>query len=352
MRFRKLQLGLPAVAAVIDEQYRKERDARLKNRLLAIKLASRGQSTAEEIADLCGVSRGRVFEWLKLVREKGLAALLVREKPGPKAGSGGPPEGVARELAAKLQNGDFITAVQAQRWLKQKHEIDRPYKTVWSWLKKAGGVLLVPRPSHSRKDPGAAEQFRESLAQRLAALALPEGARMKLWVMDEARFGLHTQIRKLWACKGQRPIVSRQIKYQWDYLFGSLDVISGEAHFCQIPAVNLEWDQVYLDKLAQVDREAIQVVIRDQAGFHLRDGDHRLPDRVRIIDLPAYSPELNPCEQVWDMVKDEIGNQVFETVEALREATIPALRRFWDDAAAVLSLIGRDWIRTQANSSH
>lgn len=339
------------VAAVIDEHYRVERDGRIKTRLLAIKLACRGQSTAQEIAEICGVSRGRVFEWFKAVRAKGLEALLVREKPGPKEGSGGPPSEVAVELTQKLQNGDFITAVQAQRWLKQKHEIDRPYKTVWGWLKKAGGVLLVPRPSHSRKVPGAAEQFREGLAQKLADLALPKGALVKLWVMDEARFGLHTQMRRLWACKGQRPVVSRQIKYQWDYLYGSLDVMGGRAHFCQIPSVNLEWDQVYLEKLVEVDREAIHVVIRDQAGFHLRDGDDRLPDRVRIIDLPPYSPELNPCEQLWDLVKDEIGNQVFETVEALREAMIPALRRFWEDAGAVLRLIGRDWIRQQANSS-
>lgn len=35
---------------------------------------------------------------------------------------------------------------------------------------------------------------------------------------------------------------------------------------------------------------AIHVVIRDQAGFHLRDGDFRLPLRVRIIDLPVTQP--------------------------------------------------------------
>jgi hypothetical protein len=35
------------------------------------------------------------------------------------------------------------------------------------------------------------------------------------------------------------------------------------------------------------------VIIRDQAGFHLRDGDGRLPANVRITDLPPYSPEPN-----------------------------------------------------------
>lgn len=170
--------------------------------------------------------------------------------------------------------------------------------------------------------------------------------------MDEARFGLHTEMRRLWACKGSRPVVTRQIKYEWDYLYGSLDVVGGQAHFCQIPAVNQIWDRAYLEDLAATDPAAVHVVIRDQAGFHLRDGDERLPERVRIIDLAPYNPELNPCEQLWDMIKDGIGNRVFLTIEALREAMLPELERFWNDMAGVLRLIGRPWLLDQANATH
>jgi len=60
--------------------------------------------------------------------------------------------------------------------------------------------------------------------------------------MDEARFGLHTEMRKLRAVKGKRPVAGRQIKYEWDYLYGSLDVVGGQAHFCQIPQVGPGWD--------------------------------------------------------------------------------------------------------------
>jgi hypothetical protein len=30
---------------------------------------------------------------------------------------------------------------------------------------------------------------------------------------------------------------------------------------------------------------------------------------------------------------------------------LPTLQRYWDDAAAVLKLIGREWMLTQANAS-
>jgi len=349
---RYTKLGCPEVAAVIDALHAKEPDGWRKNRMLAVKLAARGRSTSSEIADLCGVSRPHIFKWFKVVREDGLDALLEREKPGPREGTcrGIAPE-LLEELKSKLGANDFNTAVQAQRWLEQQDGIQRPYRTVWAWLKKFGGVLLVPRPSHSKKDPAAAVAFRDELDQRLDALKIPAGSQVKLWVMDEARFGLHTEMRRLWGIKGQRPVVTRQIKYEWDYLYGSLDVVSGQAHFCQFPSINLEWDHAYLSDLVKVEPGAVHVVIRDQAGFHLRDGDPRLPPQVRIVDLPPYSPELNPCEQLWDIVKDDIGNRVFQTIEELREATIPTLTRYWDDAAAVLRLIGREWILFQANAS-
>ena len=170
-------------------------------------------------------------------------------------------------------------------------------------------------------------------------------------MMDEARFGLHTELRRVWTRRGQRPVVARQIKYEWDYLYGALSVIGGEAHFAQVPGVSLDWDEGYLRDLAATDAQAVHVLIRDQAGFHLRDGDPRLPARVRIIDLPPYSPELNPCEQLWDIVKDDIANRIHVTVAALRAGMKATLRRFWDNPGAVLSLIGRDWLQVQLNAS-
>ena len=45
------------------------------------------------------------------------------------------------------------------------------------------------------------------------------------------------------------------------------------------------------------DPAAIHVLIQDGAGFHLPDGHARLPENVRVLTLPAYSPELNPVEK-------------------------------------------------------
>ena len=238
-----LNLGRADVAAVIDERYAQEPDGWRKRRLLAVKLAAKGEYTSAEVAELCGVARTWLFEWLKVVRDRGLEALLEREKPGPKEGSvrGVKPE-VMKALEEELVAHEFASAEQARRWLIKEHGIDRPYATVWNWLKKLQGVLRVPRPSHSKKDPDAAEAFKSSVAEKLEALEIKTGRQVKVWFMDEARFGLHTDLRRVWTIKGVRPIVTRQIKYQWDYLYGALGAVGGDVHFMHVPGVSLEWD--------------------------------------------------------------------------------------------------------------
>ena len=138
----KLKLGVPEVAAGIDERHARAPDGWRKTRLLAVKLAARGEFTSAQVADLCGIARGHVFVWLRIVRERGLEALLERGRPGPKEGvcRGIKPKVIA-SLRAQLEAHEFTTAEQARRWLKQEHQVDRPYLCVWRWLKKFGGVL-------------------------------------------------------------------------------------------------------------------------------------------------------------------------------------------------------------------
>jgi len=84
---KKLKLGLPEVAAVIDARHSAERDPWKKNRLLLLKLAARGEHTSEEVLDLRGITRGHLFRLIGMVRKDGIEALLERDKPGPKEGS-------------------------------------------------------------------------------------------------------------------------------------------------------------------------------------------------------------------------------------------------------------------------
>lgn len=86
------------------------------------------------------------------------------------------------------------------------------------------------------------------------------------------------------------------------------------------------------------------------ARLHLRDGDPRLPARVRIIDLPPTRPSW--CEHLWDIVEDDIANRIHTSVTQLRAGMKATLQRFWEDTRAVLSLVGSQWLHVELNASH
>jgi transposase len=155
-----LKLELPGeTEAAITLRHAKERNAWRKHRLLAVKLAMQGTLTAAQVSELCGIARGRLFEWVKTVRRRGLEALFERGRPGPRPGSRRNLDpAVNRELQEKLDAGDFVTAVQARRWLEEKHGVRRGYQTVWHWLKKSGwsasGAPAQPLPERPGRRGG------------------------------------------------------------------------------------------------------------------------------------------------------------------------------------------------------
>ena len=63
------------------------------------------------------------------------------------------------------------------------------------------------------------------------------------------------------------------------------------------------------------------MVIWDQAGFHPQPELPAVPARLPRVSLPPDRPELNPTEALGDVVKDRMGNVLWET-RADREQVI------------------------------
>jgi transposase len=62
------------------------------------------------------------------------------------------------------------------------------------------------------------------------------------------------------------------------------------------------------------------------------------------LPFPAYCPELNPVEKLWDQVKREVSNAVWETPASIEEAITKILKPFWELAELVWSLLGDNWL--------
>jgi len=337
----------PAQQAELEKRFKAEEDVRRRQRLQAILLATTGQHGYRDIARIVGCATSTFALWLNKYLAGGMEGLLRRDTP-PGSSSPIATATVQRELVAGLKAGRWRTAGQVAAWLAQTHGIQRAAKSMYRWLGKAGGALRVPRPAHTLQNPLAAVAFRTELQQRLEKLALPKDKPVKIWVADESRFGLHTQSRRCWALRGQRVVIPQQQRYEWEYVYGALEVLAGDAQFRFMPSVGLGFSLDFLRQVAASDPEAEHVVIWDQAGFHPRPEAADLPQRIHLMPLPPYSPELNPVEGLWDQVQDLTCNRAPANLEALEETLTGALRPFWETPAKVLSLI-HYWLHAQAN---
>jgi hypothetical protein len=66
-----------------------------------------------------------------------------------------------------------------------------------------------------------------------------------------------------------------------------------------------------------------------------------------MIPLPAWSPQLNPVEHLWDEVREKwFANRVFDSLATLEEQLVLALTRLENDPQRVASLAGFEWIRS------
>jgi hypothetical protein len=71
-----------------------------------------------------------------------------------------------------------------------------------------------------------------------------------------------------------------------------------------------------------------------------------IPDNISLILLPAYSPQLNPQENVWDEIREKnFPNRVFSTMAAVHEQLQAGLAKFVADTKGVTSLTAWPWIR-------
>ncbi|HEX6011060.1 MAG TPA: transposase [Geminicoccaceae bacterium] len=81
-------------------------------------------------------------------------------------------------------------------------------------------------------------------------------------------------------------------------------------------------------------RERVIVPVLDNAGWHTEPG-LAVPDGIRLVRLPPYSPELQPAEHLWPRVDEPIVNRHFATLADLDAVLARRCRRLRQDHALI-----------------
>ena len=139
--------------------------------------------------------------------------------------------------------------------------------------------------------------------------------------MDEHRVGLKPIVRRVWAKRGERPVVTVHPRYEWTYLYGFVRPESGETSFWLCGQANTGAFDAILGGWARerglgANRRALLVL--DQAGWHVA-ADVVWPEGVEAVLLPPYSPELMPAERLWSLTDEPLVNWAAPSLAALEQ---------------------------------
>jgi len=147
----------------------------------------------------------------------------------------------------------------------------------------------------------------------------------EVWWGDETTLREFPPLRAAWSKRGQQTIVTISGRNARRVVHGALEARTGELVRVVCERHRADDALALVAALGAVRPAVSKLLIWDNAPPHK---PHRVRDAaaavgIEVVFLPFRSPELNPCEDLWRGLKQEIAaNRAYPTVDALAERAV------------------------------
>ena len=128
---------------------------------------------------------------------------------------------------------------EAQRILKEEFGVEYTLAGGLRLAASLGAFLPGPATASSEKTiPSRCKSGSKMppLLSRKSPKRTPK-QRVEVWLQDETRIGQQGTLTRRWAPKGSRPTAVKQTEYEWVYLFGAVNPVTGDSSALLAPTV-------------------------------------------------------------------------------------------------------------------
>ncbi len=310
--------------ADLKKAYKKETDPRRRDRLLAYMQRKDGVPL-DRIGRMLGRPRSTISAWLNRAQEEGMRARFERSGRGRKHLLNGPQAG---QLAADLDAGPESCGFESSLWdsnLVRLH-IKRKFGVQYS---KTGALQLIREMGFSwskarPKNPRSASKRKQKEFQGRAKKLVAEKSAQGYTVLA----GDASSIEKApnrpgygWRRRGKRATSPSFLSRERRYIFGALAASAFYFMFYEKPD-----SDGFCSFLERVHKRFGKVVLLfvDNASYHkskkVKEFLERYNGEIVLEYLLPYTPELNPIEMQWRVIKRVLSAKVFGTLDEMEQS--------------------------------
>jgi transposase len=146
----------------------------------------------------------------------------------------------------------------------------------------------------------------------------------------------------MWAPQGHQPNLLAPSCRDKVAFMGALNLKTGSLETQEAPTFSARTFSDFVRHLLQVTQDHVYLIL-DNARWHraqaLHDFFTSLRDRLTLLFLPPYSPDLNPIERVWRITRRKAThNRYFGSVSELRSALVTQFQH-WQSPNSFLKVL-------------
>ena len=135
---------------------------------------------------------------------------------------------------------------------------------------------------------------------------------------------MQASLERVWAVRGQTPIVRRHAGRDSTHFYGTLNVHTGQETVMRSKTMTSEATALHLNQVLTTYPDQPILLIWDRAPWHFGvavNATLAAHPRLEVMYYPAASPDLNPQEHVWKDARHHVThNHAMKTLKELADA--------------------------------
>jgi transposase len=286
----------PEIKLQLERRVRQTKDMHERLRLCVILSSSEGISL-ELIAQTHRISVSSVYQYL---------ADYEKENKTQHEPRGGTESKLnieqTRELCSHLQNVTYLYTKDIRRYVKSKFGIEYSKSGMNAWLKEHDFVYKEPLKVPGKLDPEKQMEFIDKYEELKANLSKDE----ELYFLDAVHPEFQSQAVCGWIKKGETktlPTTNKQFRL---HFIGAIALKNMKVLAREYEAVNAENMIEFLKDLEANSKASKIHVICDNGRANKNKAleEYLKTSKIEMHYLPPYSPNLNPIERLWKIMRE------------------------------------------------